>query len=265
MRRWQELTTRDFPLADAESCVALLPLAAVEQHGPHLPLATDLLIAEGLVEEMARRHAGPATLALLPAMAVGDSLEHTAYAGTLSIASTHLLESWLDVGRSVHRAGVRKLVLLNTHGGNAPLVDLAAVRLRAELAMLVARASSYRFGTPRGLFASDELAHGIHGGEVETSLMLHLRPDLVRREALARFDALGARWAREGRTLGVEEPAGIGWMAQDLNAHGVCGNAADADAQRGARMLEHLASALGRVVSELAGTPAATLRPPRVD
>jgi creatinine amidohydrolase len=161
----------------------------------------------------------------------------------------------MELGRSVARAGVGKLVVLNSHGGQGALVDLLAVRLRAESGLLVARTNTWRLGTPPGLFAVDELAHGIHGGELETSLLLHLRPDLVHREALADFAALSARWAAEGRTLGVEGPAGIGWMAQDLNPAGVCGNAAAADAARGERLLEHLAAALLNVVRDLAATP----------
>ena len=258
---WQDLTTRDFPVRDVEASVALLPLAAVEQHGPHLPLATDAVINAGLVARTLAKDVAPATLLVLPPMAVGDSLEHSAFPGTLSLDARVALDAWLELGRSVARAGVRKLVLLNTHGGNAALVDLVALRLRAELAMLVARANSFRFGTPRGLFGADELRHGIHGGEVETSLMLHLRPDLVRTEALADFPSLGERWDDAGRALGVEKPVGIGWMAQDLDPSGACGRASRADAARGEALLEHWAGVLARVVSELAATPLATLRP----
>ncbi len=257
---WRDCSCADFPPADPERAVALLPVSAVEQHGPHLPLATDAVIGEGVVTRLLERGVGDVTLLVLPAMEVGDSVEHTGFPGTLCIDARTLLDAWLDVGRSVARAGVRKLVLFNSHGGNGPLVDLAAVRLRAQCAMLVARAASYRLGVPPDLFAADELAHGLHGGEVETSLMLHLRPDLVRREALADFDSLAARWAREGRTLGVERPAGVGWMAQDLNPAGACGNAAAADATRGAKLLDHLASQLLAVVRELADTPLSTLR-----
>jgi len=196
---------------------------------------------------------------VLPALAVGDSLEHTAFPGTLSTRLDALLGLWLDIGRGVARAGVRKLVLFNTHGGQRAHVDLAAVRLRAECGLIVARANSFALGTPPGLFDADELAHGLHGGEVETSLMLHLRPDLVRRHALADFDSLGRRLARHARQLGVERPTGIGWMSQDLNAGGVCGNAARADAARGAALLDFLAGSLAELLAELASTPLSIL------
>lgn len=256
---WRDLTTCDFADVERERTVALLPVAAVEQHGPHLPLATDAIINEGIVARVLALGAPGVTLLVLPAQDVGHSLEHTAFAGTLSVDARTLLDVWMELGRSVARAGVRKLVVLNSHGGQGALVDLLAVRLRVESRLLVARANTWRLGTPPGLFAADELAHGIHGGEVETSLLLHLRPDLVRRDAIADFPGLAARWAAQGRTLGVERPAGIGWMAQDLNPAGVCGNAAAADAARGERTLEHLAAALLNVIRDLAATPSSLL------
>ena len=136
---------------------------------------------------------------------------------------------------------------------------LLAVRMRAAHAMLVARASYFRLGTPPGLFEADELANGIHGGEVETSLLLALRPDLVRREGLADFAGLPGRWQTRSRLLGVEKPVGIGWLAQDLHGQGVCGNAARADAERGEALLEHLAQGLDRLVEEMAATPLSML------
>ncbi|MFT5447274.1 MAG: creatinine amidohydrolase [Gammaproteobacteria bacterium] len=257
---WQDLTSAQLRTVCAQRTVAVLPLAAVEQHGPHLPLGTDALINDGVLRRCIQQVSSDLSMLVLPAMNVGDSLEHSDFHGTLSIDSQVLMQSWLDIGRSVARAGVHKLVLFNSHGGQLPLVDLVAVRLRAEQAMLVARVNTFRLGVPDGSFSRDELAHGIHGGEVETSLMLHLHPELVRREQLRDFESLGADWATQDRLLGVEKPAGIGWMAQDLNAQGVCGNAAAADAVRGERLLEHLAQAVCQIVTELADTPLDVLR-----
>ena len=257
---WHELSSEDLRAVLPLRTIAVLPVAAVEQHGPHLPLGTDALINDGVVRRVLQLVADDVTLLVLPAMNVGDSLEHTDFAGTLSIDAQVLMQSWLDIGRSVARSGVRKLVILNSHGGQVPVVDLVAVRLRAELQMLVARVSTFRLGVPPNLFCADELAHGIHGGEVETSLMLHLYPQLVRREHLQYFASLAAQWAAQGRQLGVEKPSGIGWMAQDLNEQGVCGNAAAADAMRGAKLLEHLARSVARLVTEMADTSLDVLR-----
>jgi len=257
---WQDLTTTDFGRVDTEQTVALLPVAAIEQHGPHLPLATDALIAEALVRAaLERLPAGP-TLLALPLQNVGLSPEHTSFAGTLSIRDATLLDAWTDIGRSVARAGIRKLIVLNTHGGQKTLVDLTAMRLRSELGMLVVRATYFAFGSPPGLFDSAEAAHDIHGGEIETSLLLHLRPELVRTDALADFAGLPHELAARNRVLGAEKPVGIGWRAEDLHRSGVCGNAARADGRRGAQHLSYLAERLAALVGEVAATPLTILK-----
>jgi creatinine amidohydrolase len=257
---WQDLVTTDFGRVDAERTIALLPVAAVEQHGPHLPLATDGLINDGVVRAALERLSADITLLVLPAQSVGLSPEHTSFAGTLSIRDSLLLDVWTDLGRSVARAGLRKLIVFNTHGGQKSLVDLLAVRLRSELGMFVVRATYFSFGALPGLFDPAEVVHDIHGGEVETSLLLHLRPDLVRTAALADFKGLPHELAARHRLLGAEKPVGIGWRAEDLHAAGACGNAARADGRRGAQHLQYLADRLAGLVGEVAATPLTVLR-----
>ena len=252
---WQDLATTDFARVDPARTIALLPVAAIEQHGPHLPLATDALINHGVVSQALRQLPNTSSVLVLPALNVGDSLEHTAFPGTLSAELETLLGLWLAVGRGVVRAGVRKMVIFNSHGGQRAHVDLAALRLRVAHGLLVVRAHSFSFGVPPGLFDADELAHGLHGGAVETSLVMHLRPDLVRTTALADFPSLGATLARRGGLLGVEKPVGIGWMTQDLNPHGVCGDARAASADKGASLLAHLAGRLVQLLAEVEAMP----------
>jgi len=250
---WHNLTTQDFAGLDAERVVALLPVGAIEQHGPHLPLGTDALIAEALSRAVMERV--PNDLLVLPTLSIGHSLEHSDYAGTLSIAAEPLLACWLEAGRGVARAGIRKLLILNAHGGNTPLVQLAALRLRQELGLLVARGNYFSFGHPPGLFEEDELRYGFHGGEVETSLMLHLHPALVRRERAPTVQSLAHRLGQEHRQLGVEKPVGFGWMGQDLDASGVSGAAARADAERGAALFAYLTACLTELIGELQAMP----------
>lgn len=252
---WQDLCTTDFARVDPLRTVALLPVSATEQHGPHLPLATDAVINEGIVRAALGRLPPDASVLVLPALTIGDSLEHSAFAGTLSADLEALLSLWLAVGRDVARAGVRKLVIFNSHGGQRALVDQAALRLRVRHAMLVVRAHSFALGMPPGLFDVDELAHGLHGGAVETSLLLHLRPGLVRREALADFASAGAAMAARGGLLGIEKPVGMGWMTQDLHPSGACGNATQASAGKGAALLDHAASRLVQLLGEVARQP----------
>ena len=245
------MCTTDFARVDADRTIALLPVAAIEQHGPHLPLSTDAVINEGVVRLAMQRLPADSSVLVLPALNVGDSLEHTTFKGTLSVDMQALLGSWLSIGHSVARAGVRKLVIFNSHGGQRAHVDQVALRMRVECSMLVVRANSFLLGVPPGLF-DDELAHDLHGGAVETSLMLHLRPDLVRHEALADFPSAGRARAAPGAVLDFEGAAGLGWMMQDVNPDGACGNAAAASADKGARLLDHLAARLVALLGEVA-------------
>jgi creatinine amidohydrolase len=254
---WQDLTTTDFAGLDAETSVALLPVAAVEQHGPHLPLGTDLIINRGILAAAAAHIAHDTRVLVLPEQAIGDSLEHTAFPGTLSLPPELLLATWSAIGDAVARSGLRKLVILNSHGGQPGVVDQAALRLRANHGMLVVRANYFAFGTPPGLFDPVELAHGLHGGEVETSMMLHLDPGNVRRDALRDFDwptPAGDGW------LGAESPIGYAWMSQDLNPAGVVGRAAQADGGRGAALIAYLGRSLATLLDETAARPLTTLK-----
>jgi creatinine amidohydrolase len=124
---WQDCTTTDFRHVDPEQTIALLPVAAVEQHGPHLPLSTDAVINDGIVAAVLERLGAAPTLLVLPALSIGNSGEHLSFGGTLAVQDSTLADAWTDVGRSVARAGVRKLVIFNTHGGQKSLVDVVAL------------------------------------------------------------------------------------------------------------------------------------------
>ncbi|WP_404384015.1 creatininase family protein [Caenispirillum salinarum] len=262
---WQDLTTEDFATVDPERVIALLPVAAIEQHGPHLPLYTDACLNEGIVERTLELLPDERTVLVLPTLPVGHSIEHTGFAGTLSLSAETLIRMWEEVGACVARAGIRKLVIFNTHGGQGQIVDIVASRLRRDHGMLVARVNSYRLGVPDGLFPEDELANGIHGGAVETSMMLHLRADLVRTEAIERFHSLGEVLATDCAVLRTDRPAGFAWAAQDLNPEGAVGDAEDADAERGAEIVDHIARQLVELIGDVESFPLHQLRAAPVD
>jgi creatinine amidohydrolase len=257
---WTDMTSQDFAQVDPDRWVALLPVAAVEQHGPHLPVSVDADINTGVVAAAVRRLGDDAPIVVLPMLAIGKSNEHSAFPGTLTLRLETLVGLWTDVAESVHRAGFRKLVLINSHGGQPQVADIVARDLRVRLGMLAVTAHTYGFGVPEGLFSDDELRLGIHAGEVETSMMLHLRPDAVRRERFADFPSAAGDLERDYAVLRAEGAVGFGWMTQDLNPGGAVGDPRNADAERGRLCVDFAAEHLARLLAEVSRFPLSQLR-----
>jgi creatinine amidohydrolase len=259
-RLWQEMTTTEFAALDALRVIAILPVGAIEQHGPHLPVEVDARINAGILERMLEIVPDELPVTLLPAMPVGKSNEHIAFPGTLSLSAETLIRLWTEIGESVARAGVRKMVIFNSHGGQPQIADIVARDLRVRLGMLVVTVNGYSLGKPQGLFPESELRHGIHGGTVETSMMLHLRPDLVHTDKAKNFVPLSVAMERDYEFLTPEGKVGFGWQTQDLNPDGACGDASLADAQRGAQVVEFAAQRFVQLLSEVDRFPLSTFR-----
>jgi creatinine amidohydrolase len=250
-RNWADIYWPDVPATDAARWIAVLPLAATEQHGPHLPLATDVMIADAYlarVRELLPAHV-PATF--LPVQPVGISTEHTDFPGTQTLSTEVALKSWMALGQSVARAGVRKIVIVTSHGGNSAGMMLVAQDLRAQHGMLAVTTSWSRFGAPDGLFSAEELRHGIHGGAVETSIMLARYPEHVRTEAVADFRSNAIAMEKEFRWLSTQRPAPFAWQAQDLHPSGAVGDATQASAEKGDRLIEHGAGAFCELLADV--------------
>ena len=247
MADWLNLTTGEFSGAR----IAVLAVAAVEQHGPHLPVGVDTYIAEAYLKRVRALLPADAPVVLLPVQAVGASDEHRAFRGTLTLSPETALRAFIEMGESVHRAGIRKLIIINSHGGNITLIDLAARQLRVRHNMLVVHTSWGRFGYPDGLFTDAERTHGIHGGDIETSIMLATYPDQVRREKIASFVPSTVAMEREYKYLRADFPAGFGWMTQDLQPSGAVGDASLATAEKGEAALGHGAQAFIELLKDV--------------
>ncbi|MGH6830975.1 MAG: creatininase family protein [Methylocella sp.] len=250
---WAEMTWTDFHVRDMASAIAVLPIAATEQHGPHLPLGTDTLIMEGYIGKVVERVPDELAVLFLPVQNCGLSIEHTDFPGTLSLPAEPLISVWTNLCECVHRTGCRKLVLLNSHGGNSAILEIIAHDLRARLGMLVVLASWHRFGAPDGLFSAHEQAHGIHAGEIETSLMLNFRPDLVREGEATDFASRSVAMERDFNWLRTGRPTGFGWMSQDLSDSGAMGNAAAANARKGEACADYGATAFIELLQDIDG------------
>lgn len=234
-----------------DATVAVMALGAVEQHGPHLPLNTDTCIAEGLLGAALSKLDPALDVLALPTMGLGASDEHASFAGTLTLDARAFVGVLESIGASVARAGVRRLVWINGHGGNRAAMDIAALGLRRRFGMLAVKCTYPRLGVPEGFAGSNDLARGFHGGRLESALMQHLAPDRVRAKALSDFAARGIDDRRD-RLVSPEGPAAYAWLAEDLNPQGVIGDAAAATAEEGALLAGFYAARIARVIEEAA-------------
>jgi creatinine amidohydrolase len=261
-RYWADYTAYDFARLPRQHVVAVLPVAAIEQHGPHLPLATDRAILDGLVAATIERLPADLPAVFLPTQSVGKSDEHIRFPGTLTLSAGTLLQLLAEIGGSVAAAGIRRFVMLNSHGGNMAVLDLAARELRIAHDMVAVAANWFALGLPDEVIGPNERLHGLHAGEMETAVMLALRPDLVAMERARDFDSLTERLERNFHHLGTGPGARIGWQAQDLNPAGAVGNAAAATAETGQRIVDHAARAIAQLLEDVHRFPVSLLHNP---
>jgi creatinine amidohydrolase len=197
---------------------------------------------------------------VLPVQRVGVSAEHLSFPGTLTLSATTAIATWTELGESLARAGVRKLVLITSHGGNVAAMEIVARDLRTRLGMLAVTVGWHRFGYPDGTFGGEEKKHGIHAGDIETSLMLAAMPETVRMDKAPNATPATIAMAREFKWLGAYRPAGFAWMTQDLNPTGAIGDATLATAEKGEVSLTQGAQAFVELLREVESFDLARLR-----
>lgn len=269
-RYWADLSTDHFHALQTggrmSQTIAVLPVAATEQHGPHLPLKVDTCIADGIVAASLAHLAPDSSALFLPTQAVGFSPEHARFAGTLTLKAETLIRLWTDIGESVAACGVQKMVFFNAHGGQANFMDIVARDLRARLGMLVFSVNWYGLPLrgPQGddahtLFSADEHRFGIHAGDIETSLMLALAPQHVAMEKSQNFTSSSQQRAANFDILGDGKSAKLAWQIQDYNPAGAVGNAAAATAVKGEKTLQAAGFALAKLLGEVQRLPLSTV------
>lgn len=240
---WADMTTAEFAGADTSNWIVVLPIAATEQHGPHLPVAVDTVIAEGNLAAVRAALPEDLPVTFLPVLWVGKSNEHVSFPGTITLSAETLIRVITEIGESVARAGVKKFVIANSHGGNVSVMDIVARDLRVRHSMFAVHLSWHRLGYPAGLFSDAERAHGIHAGEIETSQLLHFRPDLVAIDKALNFVSAAVAMEREYAQLRATQPVGFGWMSEDLSIAGAIGDASKASAEKGSAVTTFTARA----------------------
>ncbi len=252
---WADYRAPDLKVDPART-IAILPTAAIEQHGPHLPVGVDTMIMEGMLARLRATCPDDLDLRILPVQAVGKSNEHIHAPGTLTLDAPTALAAWQQIGLSVARAGVRKIVIVNSHGGNLDLISILARELRVRAGMLAVKCQWGNFGKPEGMYSAQEATYGIHGGDLETSLMLHFRPELVDMAAARDF-----RSAAETAPIPPTGPISLGWVSSDLNPAGVVGEAHLATADKGAATCAHQVAGFLGLLRQLEALPLDGIKP----
>ena len=264
---WANLKTTDFANLDLNRCIAVLPVAATEQHGPHLPLNVDATLVDGVIAAALPHLAEKLPELFLPTQAIGFSPEHTAFAGTLTLKASTIIALWTEIAECVAASGVKKMVILNSHGGQVGLLDVVARDLRARLGMLVYSVNWFNLPligeggeSVADQFSAEEHRFGIHAGDMETSMMLALKPEQVDMSQAQHFHSTSQDRAEKFSILGDGKSAKLAWQMQDYNPHGAAGNAAAATADKGRALLDAAGRSLAKLLGEIDLLPADTLR-----
>ncbi len=264
---WSDLTTRHFTqLAASQNiaqAVAVLPVAATEQHGPHLPVSVDTTLVNGVVDASLPHLPADLPILFLPTQQIGKSNEHVRFPGTLTLSAQTIINLWMDIGSSVARSGIKKLVLLNSHGGQASIMDIVARDLRTEHDLIVYSTNWYNL--PLGdavmeLFPAEEHRFGIHAGDMETSMMLALREKYVDMSLAQNFHSTSQDRAAKYPVLGNGTSAKLGWQMQDYNPQGAAGNAAAATAAKGHALIDAAGLQLANLLKEVSDLSLSTLK-----
>ncbi|MGI9352956.1 MAG: creatininase family protein [Rhizobiaceae bacterium] len=237
--------------ANTSNWIAVLPLGAQEQHGPHLPLETDTIIASGIACRLAGALSEDLAVTFLPAEPIGYSVEHMDYEGSQTLKYDEAINRWIGIGQSLAEQGIKKLLLLNAHGGNSPLMIIVATELRVRFDMLCVATSWTRFIEAGKTISADEKSFGIHGGDLETSVMLALAPDTVDIEKAENFPSFQKDLSSRAKQLKAYGPHAFGWKMQDLNLAGVVGNATIATAEKGEAAISESLEGLVQLIIDM--------------
>ena len=265
-RFWADLSARQFSRLAKDPAisqvVAVLPVAATEQHGPHLPVSVDTTLVEGVVAAAMPHMGDDLPVLFMPTQAVGKSNEHIRYPGTLTLSAQTLISVWMELGACVARAGIKKLVLLNSHGGQVSVMDIVARDLRSAHDLIVFSTNWYTLPLAdevMGLFPPEEHRFGIHAGDMETSMMLALREKYVDMPQARKFESGAQARSNHYALLGNASAAKLGWQIQDYNPMGAAGNAAAATAEKGQALIDSAGVQLARLLQEVSDLPLSTL------
>ncbi|MFD1953484.1 creatininase family protein [Paenibacillus thailandensis] len=251
-KAWEEkflprLTRKQVAELPKENALVILSIGAVEQHGDHMPVMTDALIGEATLTEAMEKVGPDEQIWVLPPISYGKSNEHIGIPGTISLSASTLAGLVTDIASSLKASGFRRLLLFNTHGGNMDLLNVIAREIRISSGMMVFYLAPSSLNVASDLMPAEELEFGIHGGDYETSVVMHLKPDWVQEEyrvkempGMERFDYLT-----------LESKIRFAWKMNDVSASGILGDATAATAEKGKIIQERVTDILAKAFAEL--------------
>jgi creatinine amidohydrolase len=249
------LTSPEIAALPKAQALVVLAVGSVEQHGPHLPTITDSLVGQTVLGRALERVDPAVQLWVIPPLAYGKSNEHRPFAGTITLSASTMAAVVGDIARGVAGSGFRRLLLLNSHGGNPQVLDAIARDLHEETGMMLFSISVFRLGLPTSPpLRADEAMWGMHAGDTETASVLAVAPELVHMERTAHlgdYPRLPAGLTHLG-SQGPYGPVGFSWLSADLSTTGVLGDPRQATAEQGAERLEATVARLAEVLVEIA-------------
>jgi creatinine amidohydrolase len=258
-RYWADYSSAELARLPRHELIAVLPVAAIEQHGPHLAMSVDTDLLQAIIDAAIPKLPGDLPALFLPLQQIGKSNEHTRYPGTLTFSATTLMALWSEIAACVVSAGVKKLVIFNSHGGQMNLMDVVTRDLRVQHNIMVIASNWYTLGLPPGMFSESELKHGIHAGDLETSMMLACQPAKVDMSQARNFESLTERLARDYKYLSITPSGKLGWQTQDLNPAGACGDASIATAEKGHQVIDYVSDRFIELLREVQRAPLSLL------
>lgn len=250
-RDYTLMSEAEIQSSDTSDWIAVLPLGAHEQHGPHLPFETDTIIAKGMACAVAERLPENLPVTFLQAEPIGYSIEHMDFEGSKTFSFDEAVNRWIGIGEKLAAQGIRKMMILNAHGGNSPLMTIVATELRVRFNMLCVATSWTRFIVAGDVVNHEEKAYGIHGGDIETSVVLALAPQTVDMDKAENFSNYQETLSQENKHLRAYGPHAFGWKAQDLNVLGVNGDASSATTAKGEALIMQAANGLAELLEEI--------------
>ena len=261
---WADYTSQELAQWAVHGAIAVVPVAAIEQHGPHLPVSVDTCIIDGIIKQISQQlHASdkPPPVLFLPTMQFGKSNEHAQYPGTITLSVKTLICVWMEIGECIAKSGFKKILFFNSHGGQASVMDIVTRDLRAELDVIAMHCNWYMLGAPEGMYSAHELRFGIHAGDMETSMMIALDAANIQHDKITNFKSSSEQLLQDGfKQLQVSPAAKIAWQTQDLNPAGAAGDATLATAEKGHETIAYVAKEFIGVLLEIHALPLSYLK-----